>query len=376
MIDGIVCGAPRLSEPDIERYQSAADVRQGSFEHDLALFIPVESEMNQRPYEAAALRRAHHDCLGTRDIGGIRSAGVVFVGCFQKCSEIARGGKTEPEHQRVFCPVRQFIKPAGLEAGRIANPDIADHDRLIILARSERPIRIRNQGARLVLADADGQRRQETVGERFPVVGVDGRIRLAGDREPAALQRQRCRRAQRGQFIAHRPGDRRAVGSGCDRDLHRHAIVAGNHVRLPAEPDQRVTLLLHEAIAGFGHRVDVADIDRSAGNVGVEQHKAALVAAVEDVEEQHTIGLRAIGRPQNFDIGRIFDHAPGVLRRSGEVLDHGIGRRLRVDFAVSLANHALVGAGRAKAAATEGRRGLGNFQTHNSCLRRNRPDRY
>ena len=47
---------PRLSETNVERHQSAADMGQRAFEDDLARFVPVESEMDQRAYEAPALR--------------------------------------------------------------------------------------------------------------------------------------------------------------------------------------------------------------------------------------------------------------------------------------------------------------------------------
>ena len=171
------------------------------------------------------------------------------------------------------------------------------------------------------------------------------------------------------QFVADNAGDRRSVGIAGNGDLHRHAVVAGSNVRLPAEPDDGVTLLLHEAVAGLGQRIDVAGIRRTTGNVGVDERKAALVAAIDDVEEQHAVCLAAISRPQDVDVGGILDHALGIFRRERDVLDHGVRRQLRIDLAIGLADHPLVDADFAEAAAAKGRLGLGDLETHDPRLR-------
>ena len=175
--------------------------------------------------------------------------------CLQEGAEVARGGKAEPQNLRVFCTIDQFVELARLEAGRIAKLGVARSGRLAGLARSERPLGIRDGDARLVLAHTQRKRRQEAVGERRLVVGVDSRIGLAGGREPAALQRKRRGRTGHHQFVADDACDRRSVGIFCNRDLHRHAVVTESYVRLPAEPDDGVALLLHEAVAGFRQRI-------------------------------------------------------------------------------------------------------------------------
>jgi hypothetical protein len=40
--------------------------------------------------------------------------------------------------------------------------------------------------------------------------------------------------------------------------------------------------LLHKAVARLGQRINVANIRRTTGNIGVDESKAALVAAIDD----------------------------------------------------------------------------------------------
>ena len=127
--------------------------------------------------------------------------------------------------------------------------------------------------------------------------------------------------------------------------------------------------MLHEAVAGLGQRIDVAGVRRTTGNIGVDERKAALVAAIDDVEEQHAVCLAAISGPQYVDVGGILDHAFGIFRRERDVLDHGVRRLLRIDLAIGLADHPLVEADFAEAATAKGRLGLGDLQTHDPRLR-------
>jgi hypothetical protein len=94
----------------------------------------------------------------------------------------------------------------------------------------------------------------------------------------------------------------------------------------------------------------------------------ALVAAVDDVEEQYAVALGAVGRPHDVDVGDVFDHAPGIARREADVLDAGIGGRARVDLAIGLAGQPLIGAGRAEARPGEGRLGLGDLDARDARL--------
>ena len=76
----------------------------------------------------------------------------------------------------------------------------------------------------------------------------------------------------------------------------------------------------------------------TAGNIGVDEGKAALVAAIEDVEEQHAVRPGAISGPQDLDVGGVLDHALGIFRRQRDVLDHGVRRQLRIDLAIGPAD--------------------------------------
>jgi hypothetical protein len=125
----------------------------------------------------------------------------------------------------------------------------------------------------------------------------------------------------------------------------------GQHVGLPAEPDQGVALPLQPAVAGVGHRVDRG---RVAGNVGVEEVHRTLVAAVEDVEQQDVVAAGRVGGADDVDVGDVLDHAAGVGRGEPDVLDGGAGRAPRVHLAVGAADDALERPDGAEAPAAEG----------------------
>ena len=55
-------------------------------------------------------------------------------------------------------------------------------------------------------------------------------------------------------------------------------------------------------------------------NIRVEQWEAAFIATIDDVEEQHAIALGAVSRPQDVDVGDVFDYAVSITRAVFHVL--------------------------------------------------------
>jgi len=96
MIQRIGGGAAGLTEPDIERHQSAADVGQRTLEDGVALFVAVEAEMDQCPDEPPALGRAHHDRLGAGHVSGIGDTAVILGRNLQECAESRAAAKPSP----------------------------------------------------------------------------------------------------------------------------------------------------------------------------------------------------------------------------------------------------------------------------------------
>src|SRR5690348_11444310 len=74
-----------------------------------------------------------------------------------------------------------------------------------------------------------------------------------------------------------------------------------------------------------------------------------------------------VGRLQDFNAGGIFDHAAGVARGKAQILDDGVVRIRRIDFAISLGSETLVSAGATKLLPAKGGLAMENFHPHNSC---------
>jgi hypothetical protein len=87
-------GPTRLSEADVERRASAADVRIGALEHDAPLFVLVEAEMDEGAHVAAALGAALED---RREAGSLAFARAVV------------GLRWEPQRVRVAEIVRGLM---------------------------------------------------------------------------------------------------------------------------------------------------------------------------------------------------------------------------------------------------------------------------
>src|SRR5260370_20809297 len=109
--------APRLAEPDVHGNACGCDMGIHPLENLAAVFVLVEAEVKKRAYIAAALGGAMHQRMLDRAIERVlRTAGVV-----QERHEIARGGKTEAEHQRILALVDQLVDVVGVESAQLAD---------------------------------------------------------------------------------------------------------------------------------------------------------------------------------------------------------------------------------------------------------------
>ena len=76
----------------------------------------------------------------------------------------------------------------------------------------------------------------------------------------------------------------------------------------------------------------------------VEIVRRELVAAIVHLEEQDAVAARDVLGLQQFDFGRVFDHAARVARREIDVLDDRIGGIGGVEFARDAPDEMLVAA--------------------------------
>ena len=91
---------------------------------------------------------------------------------------------------------------------------------------------------------------------------------------------------------------------------------------------------------------------------GVQRQPAP---AVDDLEEQHAVAAGLVGGFQQLDAGAVFHHAARVVRRQADVLDDGVARIGRVEFAIGPPGQMLVWSDGAKTLTGKGRFGLGDL---------------
>src|ERR1700731_3028343 len=109
-------------------------------------------------------------------------------------------------------------------------------------------------------------------------------------------------------------GDGRAVRVGDHRNVDAHAPAAGQQVALPTAPHHGEAMVLQEPVAGAGRLV-------AADGADVEGAQRDLVAAVDHVIEQGLVARLHVDRFYDVDIHRVLDHAFGVARGEGDILD-------------------------------------------------------
>src|SRR5258708_5531151 len=108
---------PRLAEPDVHGNACGCDMGIHPLEDLAAVFVLVEAEVEERAHIAPALRGAVHQRMVDRAIERVlRTAGAM-----QERYEIARGGKTEAEHERILGLVDQLVDVVGVESALLAD---------------------------------------------------------------------------------------------------------------------------------------------------------------------------------------------------------------------------------------------------------------
>ncbi len=130
--------APRahgLAEPNVQRHQAAADMREGAVENTPARLVPIESERNETADHPSALRAALDSGEIVGSIDRVDGAGVVLVGIAQEGAEVARRRKSEAADRRILGAVDQLIETPRFETVVIA-------DMLLIRASRPRPARM------------------------------------------------------------------------------------------------------------------------------------------------------------------------------------------------------------------------------------------
>src|SRR4029078_12005472 len=83
---------------------------------DAVLLVLVESEMNVGPEKRPGLRAALGDAPANSAGDRIRRAGVVSLLVTEKRIDVARGGETDAQDQRILRGVLQFIQQRRIEA--------------------------------------------------------------------------------------------------------------------------------------------------------------------------------------------------------------------------------------------------------------------
>jgi hypothetical protein len=162
------------------------------------------------------------------------------------------------------------------------------------------------------------------------------------------LSRIQWRRALAGlELLADTPHHRLAIFH-CHREACRHPRIRAGDIRVPRRPNDRVTALENETIAGMrgrGRIVErIAERDRTARGHVKEPRAELLVAAIEHLVEQKPDALGRIGRAQNEDVDLVFDHTAAVARRLVEIDDAGVLRRLGSNSPLATPLDPLIGA--------------------------------
>ena len=140
-------------------------------------------------------------------------------------------------------------------------------------------------------------------------------------------------------IASHQTLDRLARVRGHGR-MDTQQAVPWRHIMLPADPQQRETLLQQEAVAVELRRQRVA---RRGGAVEPAERRDA--APVDDVEEHGAIARGNVLRLDQDEIRRKFHQAGAVGRSVVDIGDDAVGGIRRVNGVVNPPGKPLVGAG-------------------------------
>ena len=159
---------------------------ESAIEHDAAVLVAIETEVDESANIPSALRGTHDEGLRVGHQDRIGIARVVGRGGFQECTEVARRRKAKSKHEWITRLIRQFIKMPRLEARWIANLGIIDQRRPVPLTSAERPLIVWDHHLRLVFASTHRELRKKSVRKRRAVVSVHGWVGVvAHSGEPA-----------------------------------------------------------------------------------------------------------------------------------------------------------------------------------------------
>ncbi len=321
-------------------------------EHGAPAFVLVEAEMQETAQIAPALRGAVRQCPAHAAGQRIGVAGIVLLGMAKKGNKIARGSEAEAEHNRVLRRVDQLIDVIGVEPTLQAEMRRARNTRKrLARAIGERPIGGGHRYRRIALPHLDGEKIARIVGADRFVGNAAAEIGIA-EPERASWREQFV-------FLAHAAGDAAAI-----RRV-RHGRVqpdrAGQQIALPAAPYDGEAVALQEPVAGSRGIV-------ASGCADVEHVQRDWVAAIDDVVEHRAVAARHLGGFQDGDVHGIRDLAGRVVWRERDVLDDGVVRIARIDFAVGRAGQQLETADGAKRNAAESGFGMRYVQARDPRL--------
>src|SRR5450759_2126414 len=132
------------------------------------------------------------------------------------------------------------------------------------------------------------------------------------------------------------------------RNIERDKAVLTRHVRLPADPRDRVAMTHQEAVAEIGGRAGIGDARRA-----VEHAERDLAAAVGHVEQQPPLALARINGLQQIKVGRELDASLGVLLREPDVSDLPMQRMSGIGGEADHPRDLFIGAGIAEGFSAE-----------------------
>ena len=127
------------------------------------------------------------------------------------------------------------------------------------------------------------------------------------------------------------------------RNIERDKAVLTRHVRLPANPRDRVAMTHQEAVSEIGGRAGIGDAQRA-----IEHAERDLAAAVGHIEQQPPVALARSDGLQQIKVGRELDASLGVLLREPDVSDLPMQRMSGIGGEADRPGDLLIGAGIAK----------------------------
>ena len=305
-------GTGRLGERRIEEDAAdAGDVGVHAVEHGPALLVAIEAVGDVVAQVAASLGEADGQRMADLAAGRRDRRRVVA----QPAHQVAGRGEAQRLDLGILCLVVEFVDMARQRRA------VGELDRL---GDDEGPL-----AARQLLSRFMGTRPY-----RQPRPGLLHTGRLARQLEDLEGATARAR----DELVAHGLDDRRPSLMGGDRHGQAQPHVGTRRTGVPTRPHDGVAAMHREAVADIGHGLGVVHALRTVAEIA-EQH---LAAAIVDLVEDVPVAFGGILGPQDEDVGRVLDAAPGIERRVADQRDAPVVGKLRIDLASGLADHTLV----------------------------------